>query len=155
VKDYLQMGAVPTRQATANSHSAAAKLCNHFLGTMGKDPLPDGSLDKGKKGFIGEKEMCQTSMFRKLATYLLTERKEDGSWKYSYGVAKNRFGEVRGLVERIYGTGCVNKNDKDGTAVKGTKYNQNGSDAWFLMLKSKLDKEMMYRCAQSGSICAR
>ena len=98
--------------------------------------------------------MCQTSMFRKFATYLLTEKRADRTWKYSYGVAKNRVGEARLLVERIFGKECVNKNDEAGTSSKGTKYNQSGKDAWFLVLNAKLDSEMFHRCANSGCCCA-
>ena len=151
-KDYPQLGVQPTRSSTANSHNAAAKLCNNFLMSMHLLPLPLNVGDKGNKNFIKEKDMCQTAVFRKFASYLLTEKKEDKSWKFSYGVAKNRFGEVRGLVERIFGRECVNKNDPGGTSAKGTKYNQTGKDAWFLVLKSKLESEMMYRCAISGYI---
>ena len=43
------------------------------------------------------------------------------------------------------GNNCVNKNDKANTEVAGTKRNEQGDDAWFIILRKKLDKEMFYR----------
>jgi hypothetical protein len=126
-------------------------LCK-FLSTMDLEPLPLGKGDVGKEGFIQESVVCKVTMFRKLATYMMELKKEDGSWKYHPGTVKNRFGEAKLQIEKMFGKQCVNRNDPECTKVTGTKRGEAGDDAWFSMLKSKLDREMMHRCQMTGTV---
>ena len=150
-KAYTELGGDPMRKSTINAKAAGLKMVNTFLVSMQLHPLPPSKDARNQKGYIKEKVMCQVSMFRKLATYMLELKKPDGSWKYRPFTAKNRIGEAKLQVEKIFGNNCVNKNDKANTEVAGTKRNEQGDDAWFIILRKKLDKEMFYRCFMSGT----
>ena len=80
-KGYSELGD-PVRKSTINAKAAGLKMVNAFLVSMQLLPLPPSKDARNQKGYIKEKVMCQVSMFRKLATYMLELKKPDGSWSY-------------------------------------------------------------------------
>ena len=77
--DYRLLGDEPTRSSTINAKVAGYKMLCTFLRTMNLDPVPLTKKDVDKKGFIKECDVCKVSVFKKLATYMMQLKKENGS----------------------------------------------------------------------------
>jgi hypothetical protein len=142
------MGKEPSRSSTKNSHEQALKLFNEFLGTKLMGPLPLSSTDR-ERSKSTQKQVCQVNLLGELATFIRDAKKE-GEYRFKPGSAKNRLGEIKGQIERVFGAMCFNRHDPDGTRGRGTRFDEIGPDAWFKVLKRKLEKDVFHRCWETG-----
>jgi hypothetical protein len=145
---FADMGTTSTRKSTMKGHDQDVKVLNEFLGLKNMKLF---SLDATSKGTISEKELCKVSMMGELATFLKEVKKND-VYRFKPGSAKNRLGGIKNQIERRFGTGCFNKNDRARTEKKGNRFDENGPDGWFKELKRKLDKDVFHRCFMDGSM---
>ena len=158
-KEFEELGANPTRTKTISNHTAAVKLLNEFLTAKGMSPLPAKPTDNYSENVCKEKDVCTLSFMRQLATFIKEaqdpllpgQTPEDKSWRFRPGPGKNKLGDIKGQIERIFGKECWLHNDRVNCSVSGTRWNEKGSDAWFSILRKNLNDEMFYRCYQNGN----
>jgi hypothetical protein len=145
---FADMGITSSRKSTIKGHDQDVKVLNEFLGLKNMKLF---SLDANSKGTISERDLCKVSMMGELATFLKEVKKND-VYRFKPGSAKNRFGGIKNQIERRFGQGCFNKNDRTRTEKKGNRFDENGPDGWFKELKRKLDKDVFHRCFMDGSM---
>ncbi len=156
---FGEMGSTPTRPATQANHAAAVKLLNEFLALKGVHPIPKDKNEVGNADVCTEAEVCQVSILRQFATFLkeatnsLESREEEGTWRFRPGTGKQRLGDVKGQIERVFGKDCWVRNDPVNSCTTGTRFNERGADAWYSILRKNLSTEMFHRCWLSGYKC--
>ncbi len=148
---FTEMGANPTRASTITNHAAAVKLLNDFLTAKGMSPLPNDKNGIKRKNVCKEGDVCQIAFLRQFATFIKELKNSDDTWRFRPGPGKNKLGDAKGQIERIFGKDCWVRNDKKNSSVTGTRFNEKGPEAWYPMLRKNLHDEMFYRCYNSGN----